>query len=208
MPTTEAEIRPARRLGSIIALACLARVLLGIAAMLVWPRAVQTAVSPVGGPFTLITQAGEKLSDTDLRGKPFAIFFGFTRCPEVCPTTLWETTQALKSLGPDADKLRVLFVSVDPTRDTPEFMARYLQSFDSHITGLTGTEAEIAAIGKAYHVYYEKVPTGDGDYTMNHTALIFLMDANGQFAGTIAYEEAMDARLAKLRKLIAGKAAS
>lgn len=201
MQTTEAEARPARRIGSIIALACLVLVLIGIT-VIIWPRTVQTAVSPIGGPFTLTTQTGEKLSDADLHGKPFAIFFGFTRCPEVCPTTLWETTEALKSLGPDADKLRVLFVSVDPTRDTPEFMARYLQSFDKHITGLTGTEAEIAAVGKEYRIYYEKVPTGDGDYTMNHTASIFLMDAQGQFAGTISYGEDMATRLQKLRRLI------
>ena len=202
MTTTGADTRHARQLGSIIALACLALVLLGIAVMIIWPRAVQTAVSPIGGPFTLTTQTGKKLSDADLRGKPFAIFFGFTRCPEVCPTTLWETTEALKSLGPDADKLRVLFVSVDPTRDTPEFMARYLQSFDKHITGLTGTEAEIAAVGKEYRIYYEKVPTEDGDYTMNHTASIFLMDAQGQFAGTISYGEDMATRLQKLHRLI------
>jgi protein SCO1/2 len=115
-------------------------------------------------------------------------------------------TQAFKALGPDADKLRMLFISVDPTRDTPEFLARYLQSFDKHITGLTGTEAEIAAVGKEYRIYYEKVPTEDGDYTMNHTATIFLMDAEGQFTGTIAYGEDMEMRLRKLRKLIGGTA--
>lgn len=206
MSTTPTEVpRPAKRIGTIVTLACLVIVVLGLAVMLIWPKSVQTAVndvSPIGGPFSLTTQTGAKLSDTDLRGKPFAIFFGFTRCPEVCPTTLWETTEALKNLGPDADKLRVLFISVDPTRDTPEFMARYLQSFDPHITGLTGTEAEIAAVGKAYRVYYEKVPTEDGNYTMNHTATIFLMDAEGQFTGTISYGEDMAARLQKLRRLI------
>ncbi|TPI27442.1 SCO family protein [Mesorhizobium sp. B3-1-6] len=206
MTTTANSARPARGLGSIIALACLALMLVGITAMLVWPRLVQRNVSPIGGPFTLTTQTGEKLSDADLRGKPFAIVFGFTRCPEVCPTTLWETTEALKTLGPDADKLRVLFVSVDPTRDTPEFMARYLQSFDKHITGLTGTEAEIAAIGKEYRIYYRKVPTDDGDYTMDHTATMFLMDAEGQFSGTISYGEEMAMRVQKLRRLIGGSA--
>ena len=211
MTTTRTEVPgPASRIGTIVATACLALILLGVAIMLIWPRTVQTAintVSPVGGPFTLTTQTRAKLSDADLRGKPFAVFFGFTRCPEVCPTTLWETTEALKSLGPDADKLRVLFISVDPTRDTPEFMARYLQSFDAHITGLTGTEAEVAAVGKEYRIYYKKVPTDDGDYTMDHTATIFLMDAEGQFKGTISYGEDMASRLQKLRNLIAGVAA-
>lgn len=202
MTTTAADARPARQLGSIIALTCLALMVLGIVAMLVFPRIVQRNVSPIGGPFTLTTQTRAKLSDADLRGKPFAIVFGFTRCPEVCPTTLWETTEAMKTLGANADKLRVLFVSVDPTRDTPEFMARYLQSFDRHITGLTGTEAEIGAISKEYRIYYKKVPTDDGDYTMDHTTTMFLMDADGQFAGTISYGEEMAARLQKLRRLI------
>ncbi|MBL8581971.1 MAG: SCO family protein [Rhizobiaceae bacterium] len=158
----------------------------------------------IGGPFTLTDQTGARLTDADLRGKPFTVFFGFTHCPEVCPTTLWEMSEALKALGPDADKLRVLFVSVDPTRDTPDVLSRYIRSFDNRIVGLTGSEAEIAAVGKAYRAYWEKVPTEDGDYTMNHTASIFMMDADGRFVGTIAYEEQADVRLAKLQRLIAG----
>jgi len=158
----------------------------------------------IGGPFTLTTQAGGELSDADLRGSPFAVFFGFTRCPEICPTTLWEMSEALKQLGPDTG-LRVLFISVDPTRDTSEFLARYLQSFDPRITGLTGSEAEIAAVGKAYRAFWEKVPLEDGDYTMNHTASVFLMDASGKFAGIIGYGETTDARMTKLRRLIDGK---
>ena len=157
----------------------------------------------IGGPFTLTDKNGAKFSDTDLRGKPFTVFFGFTHCPEVCPTTLWEMSEALKALGPDADKLRILFISVDPTRDTPEVLSRYIQSFDERILGLTGTEQEIDAVGKAYRAYWEKVPTEDGDYTMNHTASIFMMDGKGQFVGTIAYEEQADIRLAKLKRLIA-----
>lgn len=210
MTTTEANgPHTARRIGTLVAAACLLIVAIGVAAMLIWPKTVQTAVngvSPIGGPFTLTTQTGEKLSDSDLMGKPFAVVFGFTRCPEVCPTTLWEMSEAFKTLGPDADKLRMLFISVDPTRDTPEFLARYLQSFDRHIIGLTGTEAEIAAVAKEYRIYYQKVPTDDGDYTMNHTASIFLMDADGQFTGTISYGESMTMRLQKLRRLIGGTA--
>ncbi len=187
-----------------IALAMLA----AAGALYLMPSRTASAVAglvPIGGPFTLTTQTGAKLSDADLKGKPFAVSFGFTHCPEVCPTTLWETTEALKTLGPDADKLNVMFISVDPARDTPEFLARYLQSFDPRIVGLTGTEAEIAAVGKAYRAYWRKVPTEDGDYTMDHTASIFLMDADGQFAGTISYGESMEVRLQKLRRLIAGE---
>jgi protein SCO1/2 len=97
----------------------------------------------IGGPFTLTTPTGDRLSDADLRGRPFAVFFGFTHCPEVCPTTLWEMSEALKALGPDADRLKVLFISVDPARDTGEVLVNYLQSFDPRIVGLTGTEEEI-----------------------------------------------------------------
>ncbi|MBX3568713.1 MAG: SCO family protein [Rhizobiaceae bacterium] len=174
----------------------------GLAVGLFGPAAQPTV--QIGGPFTLTDQTGAKLSDTDLRGKPFTVFFGFTHCPEVCPTTLWEMSEALKALGPDADRLRVLFISVDPTRDTPEVLSRYMQSFDPRIVGLTGTEQEVEAAGKAYRAYWEKVPTADGDYTMNHTASIFMMDGTGRFVGTIAYEEQADARLAKLKRLIAG----
>lgn len=158
----------------------------------------------IGGPFKLATHKGDELSDSDLAGQPFAVFFGFTHCPEICPTTLWEMSEALKELGPDAEKLRVLFISVDPTRDTPEFLANYLQSFDPRIVGLTGSEEEIAAVGKEYRAYWEKVPTEDGDYTMNHTASVYLMDGKGQFVGTIAYGEQPPVRMEKLRKLLAG----
>lgn len=184
--------------------------LLAVGALYLFPSGgVSTfaGIVPIGGPFTLTAQTGAKLSDADLKGKPFAVFFGFTHCPEVCPTTLWETTEALKALGSDADKIKVLFISVDPTRDTPEFLARYLQSFDPRIVGLTGSEAEIAAVGKSYRAYWRKVPTDDGDYTMDHTASIFLMDRDGQFAGTISYGESMEVRLQKLRRLTAGGAA-
>jgi protein SCO1/2 len=158
----------------------------------------------IGGPFRLVTHKGDMLSDQDLTGQPYAVFFGFTHCPEICPTTLWEMSEALKQLGPDAERLRVLFISVDPTRDTPEFLDNYLQSFDPRIVGLTGSEEEIAAVGKEYRAYWEKVPTEDGDYTMNHTASIYLMDGRGQFVGTIAYGEQQSVRMEKLRKLLAG----
>jgi len=165
---------------------------------------VSVASVKIGGPFTLTTQSGTKLSDSDLKGEPFAVFFGFTHCPEVCPTTLWEMSEALKALGPDADKLKVLFISIDPTRDDPEALALYLQSFDPRIVGLTGSEEEIGTVAASYRAYWRKVPTGDGDYTMDHTASIYLMDADGKFTSTISYDEHADMRLAKLKKLLAG----
>jgi protein SCO1 len=194
----------------LLALMIMAAVVGGIASFAI--SSAQTAkpasTSSIGGPFTLTTQTGARLSEADLKGKPYAIFFGFTHCPEVCPTTLFEMSEALKELGPKAEDLRVLFVSVDPERDRPEFMARYLQSFDPRIVGLTGTPAEVETAAKAYHVFWEKVPTEDGDYTMNHTASVFLMDAAGQFQGVIAYGEAAKTRLQKLQRLVSEPAST
>jgi protein SCO1/2 len=202
----KARLRRLRR--SIQILGALAVVLVGATAWLVFRPGgplVQTApdVVQIGAPFELVSHTGDTFSDRDLAGTPFTVFFGFTHCPEVCPTTLWEMSAALEQLGDEAKNLRVLFVTVDPERDTPEALATYLQSFSDRIVGLTGSPDEIAAIATAYRAYWRKVPTDDGDYTMDHTASIYLMDANGQFFGTLAYEEQEDARLSKLRRLIA-----
>ena len=156
---------------------------------------------PIGGPFRLTSHEGKAFTDEDLKGKPFAVFFGFTHCPEVCPTTLYDLTQDLAALGKDADKMRVAFITVDPAQDTPELMKTYLGSFDPRIVGLTGTEEEIAAVAKAYKVYYRKVPTESG-YTMDHTATILLMDSRGEFYGTSNFQESQEVRREKLRKLV------
>ena len=156
---------------------------------------------PIGGPFQLTDQDGKPFSSDSLKGKPFALFFGFTHCPEVCPTTLYDLTQDLEALGKDADRMNVVFVTVDPEQDTPELMKTYLSSFDPRIIGLTGTPDEIAAAAKAYRVYYKKVPTESG-YTMDHTATIFLMDGQGDFSGASNFQEAQDIRREKLRKLV------
>lgn len=156
---------------------------------------------PIGGPFRLTSHEGKAFTEEDLKGKPFLVFFGFTHCPEVCPTTLHDLSQDLEALGKDADKLRVAFISVDPAQDTPELMKTYLSSFDPRIVGLTGTEEEIAAVAKAYKIYYRKVPTDSG-YTMDHTASIFLMDGKGEFFGTSNFQESEDVRRDKIRRLI------
>lgn len=156
---------------------------------------------PIGGPFRLTSHEGKPFTDADLKGKPFAVFFGFTHCPEVCPTTLYDLTQDLESLGKDSDKMRVAFITVDPAQDTPELMKTYLSSFDPRIVGLTGTDDEIAAVAKAYKIYYRKVPTDSG-YTMDHSATIFLMDSKGDFYGTSNFQEAAEIRRKKLEQLI------
>ncbi len=155
----------------------------------------------IGGPFELATHDGKRLSSAELKGTPFALFFGFTHCPDVCPTTMLELSNAIKALGPDADRMRFFFVSVDTERDTPELLKLYLSNFDPRITGLVGTPDEIAAVAKAYRAMYEKVPTKDG-FTYNHTALVYLMGRDGRLAGTINYQESADAMLKKLRRVI------
>ena len=155
----------------------------------------------IGGPINLTAGNGQRFTSADIGGKPFAIFFGFTRCPNVCPTTLSDLTLDLEQLGPLADRLGVLFVTIDPERDTPQSMKDYLSAFDPRITGLSGTPDEIAKLARDYRVFYQKVPTADGDYTMNHTATVFLMNGKGALTGTISFEEEQAAQVAKLKRL-------
>ena len=135
----------------------------------------------IGGPFQLTDQNGKAVTEASLKGKPTLIFFGYTHCPDVCPTSLFEMSEVLRAMGKDADKVNAVFISVDPERDTPATMKDYLSSFDPHLEGLSGDPAETAKVLTAYRVYAKKVPTKDGDYTMDHTALIYLMDRDGKF---------------------------
>ena len=154
----------------------------------------------IGGPFRLIDQNGEPFSDTDLRGKSFLVFFGFTHCPDVCPTTLFDISEIMRNLGKDADRTAAVFITVDPERDTPEALKEYLSSFDPHVRGLSGDLANIAAVAKAYRVYYRKVPLEGGDYTMDHTAIVYLMDKEGQFVSPFNMRRTADVAAAELRK--------
>jgi protein SCO1/2 len=157
-----------------------------------------------GAPFQLVDQTGAPITEKEFRAQPSAVFFGFTHCPEICPTTLFELENHLTALGPDADKLRVFFVSVDPERDTPEIMNQYVSNVSKRITGVTGDADKIAAMTKAFNIYSRKVDTGGSDYTMDHTASVILMDKGGAFAGTIAYGESAETAIAKLKRLAAG----
>ena len=161
------------------------------------------AIAPIGGPFTLTDDTGATVTEKTLAGKPYAMYFGYTFCPDVCPTTLFDLSRWIKKLGPDADKLNYVFVTVDPERDTVKSMHAYLSSFDKHIRGYTGTPAQIAQIAKAYRVYYKKVPTDDGSYTMDHSAIIYLMGPDNKFVTIIAYQEADASAIAKLKNLAA-----
>jgi len=140
-----------------------------------------TAPAAIGGPFQLTDQSGQTVTDQSLKGRPTLIFFGYTHCPDVCPTTLFEMSEVLKAMGADADRVNAYFVSVDPERDDMATIKSYLSSFDPHLKGLTGPPAAVADVLRQYRVYARKVPSKDGDYTMDHTALIYLMDRDGRF---------------------------
>ena len=137
--------------------------------------------SAVGGPFNLVDQNSKPITDKDLNGHPFLVFFGFTHCPDVCPTTLFDVSEIFRALGPDAKDVRALFITVDPERDTPAVLKDYLSSFDPRVVGVTGDSAAIAAVEKAYRVYAKKVPLDGGGYTMAHTAIVYLMGKDGRF---------------------------
>jgi protein SCO1/2 len=168
------------------------------------PPAKQQAESvPIGGPFELLDQDGTKVTDKTFAGKASVIFFGYTSCPDACPTTLSDLSAWLNAIGRDADKLNVLFISVDPERDTPAHLKEYLSSFDPRIRGLTGTEEQVAAVTKAYRAYYKRISLEDGDYAMDHTAVIYLMDRAGKFVNPISLRADDKVAIERLRQLAA-----
>lgn len=161
-----------------------------------------TAPAAIGGPFRLTDQAGQVVTEKSLEGRPSLVFFGFTHCPDVCPTALFEMSEVLRAMGPDADKVNAYFISVDPERDTAAAMKDYLSSFDPHLKGLTGSPEEIAKVLSAYRVYAKKVPLKDGDYTMDHTALIYLMDRKGNFVRPFDLKRKPEDAAADLRRYL------
>jgi protein SCO1 len=163
---------------------------------------IQIPTAAIGGPFRLVDQNGAPFSDQNLKGKPFLVFFGFTHCPDVCPTSLFEISEIMRKLGRDADRTAAVFITVDPERDTAASMKDYLASFDPHIRGLTGDPAALAAVAKAYRVYYKKVPLDGGDYTMDHTAIVYLMDKDGRFISPFNMKRTADVAAADLRKYL------
>jgi protein SCO1 len=168
--------------------------------LVVGPRGRIVAPSAVGGAFELVDQDGRRVTDQDLKGRPTLVFFGFTHCPEICPTTLFEVSEVLEKLGPDADKVNALFITVDPERDSPAALKAYLSSFNPGLKALGGDEAAIAKVAKAYRVYYRKVPLDQGGYTMDHTAMVYLMDKTGAFVAPFSLKRTAEAAAADLRR--------
>ncbi len=158
--------------------------------------------SAIGGPFNLIDQDGKPLTDQDLKGRPVLVFFGYTHCPDVCPTTLFDVSELLRALGPDAGRAAALFITVDPERDTAPVMKDYLSSFDPHLRAATGDPKAIEAAEKAYRVYVKKVPGENGDYSMDHTALVYLMDKQGRFVAPFSLKRRPEDAAAELRKYL------
>ena len=188
----------------VIATAFAASLVIGLLIMFWAMGGVSKVAQPaaVGGSFQLTDQNGKAVTDKSLKGKPTLIFFGYTHCPDVCPTSLFEISEVLRALGKDADKINAVFISVDPERDTPATMKEYLSSFDPHLEGLSGDPAETAKVITSYRVYAKKVPTKDGDYTMDHTALIYLMDRDGRFVSPFNLKRTPEEAAADLKKYL------
>jgi protein SCO1/2 len=162
----------------------------------------QAARSGPGGPFRLVDTKGQTVTDQTLLGKPYAIFFGFTRCPDVCPTTMSRMALLHKKLGADASRMNIVFVSVDPEHDKRENIASFLSMFDAPVIGLTGDPAELKRMEKAFSIYVERVPLPNGDYTIDHSARILLFDSQGRFVETMDSHEPEADAVARLRRLI------
>jgi protein SCO1/2 len=156
----------------------------------------------IGGPFKLIDQNSKPFTDADLKGRPFLVFFGYTHCPDICPITLFEISEVLRAMGKDADRAAGLFITVDPERDTPAVMKDYLSNFDPHLRGATGDQKELTAVEKEYRVYAKKHPLENGDYSMDHSAVVYLMDKTGRFVAPFNLKRPPQAAAAELKKYL------
>ncbi len=187
-------------------------ILIGILALMVagvgyisfdWYRG-KVADEAYGAPFQLVDQHGDAITQAAFRGHPTAVFFGYTHCPEVCPTTLFELDGWLKKLGDQGKDIHAYLVTIDPERDTPQVLDTYIGNVSQRIVGISGPPDKVRAMAKSFHIYFRKVESGDGDYSMDHTASILLLNRQGGFAGTIAYGVSAEDAIAKLKQLEAG----
>jgi len=158
--------------------------------------------SAIGGPFRLVDQNGKTVTDADLKGKWSLVYFGYTHCPDACPTALNDIAVALDELGPKRAEVRPVFITVDPERDTPAVLKSYVTAFDAPILALTGTPQEIAQAAKGYRVYYAKHPEEGGDYSMDHSSVIYVMDPQGRFTASFTHENSPEEIAERLKKLL------
>lgn len=179
---------------------------LGLGALLAqhWlPAATSQSETAIGGHFSLVDRDGRIVTPQTLRGTPYAIFFGFTRCPDVCPTTLARLARLRGLMGPDGERLRIIFVSVDAAHDRPADVGAYVDLFGTPILGLTGSEQQIEEAARAFRVYYRKVPLPGGGDTIDHSAFVILMDRDGHFKSLLSDQDSEQQALAELRALVA-----
>jgi protein SCO1/2 len=160
------------------------------------------AAASIGGPFQLTDQTGQTITEKNLVGRPTIVFFGYTHCPDVCPTSLFEMSEVLRAMGPDADRINAYFVTVDPERDTQATMKEYLSSFDPRLKGLTGDAAAVTKMLSEYRVFAKKIPLQDGSYSMDHTALIYLMDRDGRFVSPFDLKRKPEVAAADLKRYL------
>lgn len=170
-------------------------------ALALWLTPAFTARAELRLPEGLVTQEGRPFSEGETRGKPAALFFGYTHCPDICPTTLFELSQDLAALGEQAQSLEVIFVTVDPARDSPDVLKDYLSSFDPRIIALTGAADAVATLAATYGASFRKVQSEEG-YTVEHSPAVFLLGPDGQLAGVLNFNEDRQAQVSKLRELV------
>jgi protein SCO1 len=182
----------------------LAALLLGVGGFMWFSGGEGNGGLSIGGPFTLQDGSGKTVTDRDFRGQYMLVYFGYTFCPDVCPTTLAAVADAMDKLGPDASKVRTVFITVDPKRDTPAVVGKYAAAFGPHVVGLTGTPEEIAQVAREYRVYYAEHRTGPGpnDYAMDHSSVLYLMDPKGGFVAPVRADQSGDQIASALRKLM------
>lgn len=171
------------------------------------PRDAIAAPDKIAPAFRLTSAKGETVDDRAMLGRPYAIFFGFTRCPEACPTTLLELTTVVKEAGADRSDFEILFVSLDPERDTPDVLSDFVGSFGGRVTGLTGSTDELARAARAFRVYHRKAPLEGGGYTIDHTTLVYLVDRRGQLVDTLSFMEQADIASKRLKAFLLEAAA-
>lgn len=162
----------------------------------------------IGGAYTLTNHRGETVTDQTFRGKTQLVFFGFTHCPDICPTALTLISDLLEQIGPAADRIQPIFITVDPERDTPQALARYVEAFHPSLVGLTGTPDQVATAAAAFKVFYRKMPRPDGDYFMEHSGSIYVLAPDGSFRGTLDIHESPEVARERLQKILDRSSAS
>lgn len=156
--------------------------------------------SAIGGPFKLIGYDGKPISNETFKDEPYLIYFGYTHCEDVCPTTLLEMSQVMRALGRDANDTAGLFITIDPERDTPAIMRNYLSKFDSHLLGATGKPAAIEKVEREFRVYVKRTPANDGNYSIDHSSVVYLMDKQGRFVAPFSFKRNPAESAAVMRK--------